>query len=70
MDTSFVRKHWTKIKGYYLLVRTEGKWPNVRHIYAKTRSTETAEKLRRAGFKSVEGAWKLYRKSLAGFDLY
>lgn len=53
-----------------MLVRTEGKWPNVRHIYAKTRSTETAEKLRRAGFKSVEGAWKLYRKSLAGFDLY
>ncbi len=66
VDTSHVLRYWSKTKGYYLLVRKKdgGIW------YARTRSAETAEKLRKHGFLSVEGAWKIYRPSLSGFDLY
>lgn len=76
VDTGFVRKHWSKTKGYYLLAGpfdpATGQLTSDRgrRIYVRTRSAETAEKFRRMGFRSLEIAWRLYKKKLADFDLY
>jgi hypothetical protein len=65
--SDYIRDHWLKVRGFYFLVYDK---KGSGRLYARTRSSETAEKLQKLGFSNCTEAWNFYRKRIADYDLY